>query len=247
MRDKPEREHRELKVELKGVSFGYARETPVLRGVDLRLTSGLVLLLGPNGHGKSTLLKLLAGVEYPDQGRVEIDGKDLWTDEAAARQRLAYVPEQPDITPYASVREVLELVADLRAEPRERVSEVLDLMGLEEGSGLGRRSIRELSKGQRRRVLLAASRLGDPRILLLDEPLDALDRGLRADLLVWLAERQKAGALIVVVTHELEPFVPMATAAVGMVRGSARYFADLPERQEERLRLLEKLARGEDP
>ena len=245
MREPSEHDH-DLTVELKGVSFGYAREAPILRAVSLRLTSGLVLLLGPNGHGKSTLLKLLAGVESPDEGRVEIDGRDLWTDEAAARRRMAYVPEQPDITPYASVREVLEMVADLRDEPRERVPEVLDLLGLEVGSGLSRRSIRELSKGQRRRVLLAASRLGDPQVLLLDEPLDALDRGLRADLLGWLEQRQKAGALIVVVTHELEPFVPMATAAVGMVRGSARYFAELPECEEERVVLLEKLSRGQE-
>ena len=80
-------------------SFAYRDGEPVLSGVDLEIPAGLTLLLGPNGCGKSTLLKLAAGVEQPDAGRVEVDGKDLWVDEVEARRSLAYVPEQPDLTP----------------------------------------------------------------------------------------------------------------------------------------------------
>ena len=171
------------RIRMRDVVFGYRSSEPVLRGFDLNLGPGLTLLVGPNGCGKSTLLKLLAGVERPDSGQVEVNGLDLWSDEAEARGLLAYLPEQPDVSPYASIVEVLELVASLRDAPLTRVAEVQDQFGL---NGFGARSIRDLSKGQRRRVLLAAVRVCSPPVLLLDEPLDALDRRLRVDFLDWI-------------------------------------------------------------
>ena len=104
-------------IRLRGVSFAYRAGEPVLDKVDLAIAAGLTLLLGPNGCGKSTLMRLIAGVERPDAGRVEIGALDLWTAEAAARKDLAYVPEQPDLTPYATVEEILRLVCRLRGEP----------------------------------------------------------------------------------------------------------------------------------
>lgn len=243
MRDQGYRaEETEPLLRLSGVSFGYAVDQPILKGVDLELRGGLVLLLGPNGHGKSTLLKMLAGVERPDAGRVFVGPHDMWRDEASARRRLAYVPEHPDVTPYASVHEVLELAAALRREPMTRVPGVLEEVGLE--PRLARRSIRELSKGQKRRVLLAAALLGRPPILLLDEPLDALDRGLRAVLCRRLERRAQEG-LVVVVTHEIEPFAGVAGGAVAMRHGRASLFERLPNGAESRLKLFERLARGE--
>lgn len=161
-------------------SFCYRRGEPVLAGVDLAIPAGLTLLVGPNGCGKSTLLKLLAGVEIPDAGAIAIDGHDLWTDEVAARRSLAYVPEQPDLTPYATIREVLDLVARLRGEPLARAGEALERVGLRH---LAERSVRELSMGQRRRAVLAAALVGAPRHVLLDEPLETLDRSGRHD--IW--------------------------------------------------------------
>lgn len=231
----------EPQLRLSGVSFGYSRHQPILRGVDLELDRGLVLLLGPNGHGKSTLLKILAGVERPDVGRVWVSGHDMWRQEAAARRRLAYVPEQPDVTPYASIEDVLNLAAALRGEPLTRVPEILEEVGLD--AQLARRSIRQLSKGQRRRALLAAALLGRPPILLLDEPLDALDRGLRENLCRRLQERAEDG-LVVVVTHEIEPFADAAHSAIAMYRGQASGVTRLPMSSDERMRVLEQLARG---
>ena len=233
---------REIRIRLRGVTFGYERSAPVIRDVDLDVGGGLALLVGPNGCGKSTLLKLMAGVERPDAGAIEMGGFDLWSDELEARRLLAYVPEQPDVSPYASVVEVLELVAGLRGQAPERISEVQAQLGLEQ---LGGRSIRELSKGQRRRVLLAAARLGAPPVLLLDEPLDALDRRLRDDTLGWLDERRNAGGPVVVVTHELELLSPLADAAIFLVDGHAAMVEELGERASDRMRILESLARGE--
>src|SRR6185369_2392023 len=225
-------------------SFSYRAGEPVLAGVDLEIGSGLTLLLGPNGCGKSSLLKLAAGVEEPDEGRVEIDGHDLWSDEVAARRTLAYVPEQPDLTPYATVREILALVCRLRGEPREKGEEALELVGLR---ALAHRSVRELSMGQRRRAVLAAARVGTPRHVLLDEPLEAMDRGAREDILAWIDRLLAANAAettVLVVSHDIEPFVPRAVRAL-TVRGGRCVTADrLPDDPGERMALLEAMARG---
>lgn len=223
-------------------SFSYGNGGPVLDRVDLEISSGLTLLLGPNGCGKSTLLKLAAGVERPDSGRVEIDGHDLWTDEAEARQSLAYVPEQPDLTPYATVREILDLVCRLRGEPRQRGREALERVGL---PGLAHRSVRELSMGQRRRAVLAAALIGTSRHVLLDEPLEALDRGAREDLLAWVDSLLAAGAAVIVVSHEIEPFVPRASRALSVRAGRCVDAGALPAYPGDRLARLDGLARGE--
>jgi ABC-type multidrug transport system ATPase subunit len=233
-------------IRLLGASFAYRPGEPVLDRADLEIPPGLTLLVGRNGCGKSTLLKLAAGVERPDAGRIEIEDRgvrlDLWRDEAAARSGLAYVPEQPDLTPYASVDEILRLVCRLRGEPQTKAGEALAWVGL---SGLGGRSVRELSMGQRRRAVLATAMIGTPRHVLLDEPLEAMDRGAREDVLAWIDRLLAAGAAVLVVSHELEPFVPRAARAVTVAQGRCRLFDPLPEAPAERLALLARLARGE--
>jgi ABC-2 type transport system ATP-binding protein len=94
----------------------YVRGGPPALACDaLDVHPGLTLVVGPNGAGKSTLLRVVAGVERPELGEVRLLGHDAWRDEAAARRTLAYVPEHPELTPYATVDEVLRLVARLRA------------------------------------------------------------------------------------------------------------------------------------
>lgn len=229
-------------IQLFGASFAYRPGEPVLDGVDLAIPAGLTLLVGPNGCGKSTLLKLAAGVERPDGGRVDVDGRDLWRDEAAARAGLAYVPEQPDLTPYASVAEILRLVCRLRGEPLARAGEALAAAGL---AGLGGRSVRELSMGQRRRAVLAAAFVGTPSHVLLDEPLEAMDRGARGDVLAWIDRLLTAGAAVLVVSHDLEPFAPRAARALTVAAGRCRTVDPLPEAPAARAALLERLARSE--
>jgi ABC-2 type transport system ATP-binding protein len=224
------------------VSFAYRAAEPVLADADVEVAPGLTLLLGPNGCGKSTVLKLASGVERPDAGRIEIDGHDLWRDEVAARRGLAYVSEQPDLTPYATVREILLLVCRLRGEPRQRVDEALDLVGL---TGLAHRSVRELSMGQRRRAVLAAARIGTPSHVLLDEPLEAMDRGAREDILAWIDRLLAAGSTVLVVSHDLEPFAARAARALTVRGGRCTAVDALPGEPEARWALLERLARGE--
>ncbi len=231
-------------IRLRGVSFSYDGREPVLRGADLDIPAGLTLLVGPNGCGKSTLLKVAAGVERPEAGSVQIGGHDLWEDEVAARRGLAYVPEQPDVTPYATLSEILRLVCRLRGEPASGGGAALKRVGLSGHSG---RSVRELSMGQRRRVLLAAAMVGAPRTLLLDEPLEAMDRAMREEILLWLEGHRAAGAALVVVTHDIEPFITTASRAVSLRDGLCFCIDPLPSDDAARIALLERLARGEDP
>ena len=241
-------------IRFEGVWFWYRRELrragspdegAVLAGVDLDLGPGLTLIAGPNGCGKSTLLKVAAGVERPDRGRVALLGRDLWRDEAAARRPLAYVPEQPDLTPYATVAEILTLVCRVRGEPPARGAEALARLGL--AGALADRSVRELSMGQRRRAVLAAAQVGAPRCVLLDEPLETLDRAAREGVLAWTDGLVAAGAAVLVVSHDLAPFAPRAARALTVAGGACRLVEPLPDREGERAALLEALARGEGP
>ena len=228
-------------ITMEEVSFAYTEGNPVLKGVDLTVEPGLTLLVGPNGCGKSTLLKIAAGVEKPDRGRVAVGGFDLWRDEVAARSRLAYLPEHPDLTPYATVLEILQLVCGLRGRPGDEARSALEWVGLED---LGSRTIRELSKGQRRRATLAAARVGSPACLLLDEPIEGMDRAFRDVLLVWIERHAEEGGTAVVVSHEFEIFAPLAHCAVTVLDGCCRK-VDLPRPGSENFEILERLARGD--
>ena len=228
-------------IRFRDVCFSYTGHDFVLNGVNLEIHPGMTLLLGPNGCGKSTLMKIMAGVERPDSGVAEIEGHDLWTDEAAARRNLAFVPEQPDLTPYASIKDVIALVCRLRREPPSKGKEVLEKAGLEQVSG---RTIRELSMGQRRRVVLAAAWIGSPKIILLDEPLESMDRSTRENINSWIDELLAKNAAIVVVTHQIEPFALKASRAVTIQAGKCVMYDPLPEKTEERLQLLYRLGRG---
>jgi ABC-type multidrug transport system ATPase subunit len=227
-------------IRLKDVSFSYRAGETVIAEVNLQIQAGLTLLLGPNGCGKSTLLKLAAGVERPDTGTAEIDGHDLWKDEAAARRPLAYVPEQPDLTPYATIQDVMRLVCRLRSESLESGREALERVGL---AASARRSVRELSMGQRRRATLAAAWIGSPRVVLMDEPLEAMDRLIRQDILAWVDTLLARGATVAVATHELEPFLAAATRAVTVRAGRCTLHEPLPA-QADRAAFLDRLSKS---
>jgi ABC-type multidrug transport system ATPase subunit len=223
------------------VTFGYEPERPIIRNASFALSPGLTLLLGPNGCGKSTLLKLAAGVERPDAGRVIVDGADLWREEAKARRGLAYLPEFPDITPYAALRDVLRLVCRLRGEPIAAGERALETFGLADEAG---RSVRELSSGQRKRALFAAAIVGRPPHILLDEPLDALDRQIADDVLAWIRRRIADGAALAIVSHAIEPFTDLATRAITVREGLVKQHETLPRSPEDRFHLFDALARG---
>jgi ABC-type multidrug transport system ATPase subunit len=209
--------------------------------VDLELHPGLTLLLGPNGCGKSTLLKLASGVEIPDSGDIAIDGYDLWREEVMARKGLAYLPEHPDLTPYASIKEILDLVCRLREQPLEEGRNALEFFSLQH---LAHRTVRELSMGQRRQAVFAACLVGTPSHILLDEPLEGMDRHTQKEILAWIEGHTQSGATVVVVSHMIEPFIEMASSTVTVQSAKVFRFKNLPALYEKKLAFLEQLAEG---
>ena len=164
--------------------------------------------------------------------------------EVAARAALAYVPEHPDLTPYATVGEVLGLVCRLRGRPADDGARALEVVGLRD---LGDRSVRELSMGQRRRAVLAAAFIGEPGTLLLDEPLEAMDRPMRQWLTSWITDASARDATIVIATHDVEPFVRLARCVIAVAQGGARVISPLPDEHDARIALLDRVAHGTVP
>ncbi len=188
----------------------------VLRDVDFDCPErAVVSVSGPNGAGKTTLLRIVAGVIEPDSGTVELDGAILSGRHASARRRIGYVPEAADPPGYLRVDDLLELVAALKGAPsldpalRER-------LGVD---ALAHQRIEGLSLGERRRACLAAALVGDPAVLVLDEPSNGLDaKGARA-LVDLLRERRDAGATVLMASHDDSLMEALADRHLRLVSG----------------------------
>jgi ABC-type multidrug transport system ATPase subunit len=225
-------------IALREVEFSYDGVRPALVVPSLDVGTGLTMVVGQNGSGKSTLLRIAAGVERPRKGSVSIDGHDAWREEVAARRSLAYVPEHPELTPYATIADVLQLVAQLRGASYEDVANVLDHVGLLE---VAWHTVRELSMGQRRRALFATALLGDPKIVILDEPLETMDHAMRDLIIAWTRDRRAAGGTVLLATHDLEPFAEEVDSVLVVRAGTVR-IVSCSELGVNRLASLEALA-----
>ncbi len=185
---------------------------PVVNNVSLEVSDGeFFVLLGSSGSGKTTILSLIAGLTGVDQGRVLLHGRDV-TYLPTQQRRVGFVFQNYALFQYMTVAENVEFGLSIRktpaAERRQRRDELLDLVGL---AGLGGRMPRQLSGGQQQRVALARALAYQPEVLLLDEPLGALDAKIRVDLRRTLrAIQRKLGIAAILVTHDQEEAFDLA-------------------------------------
>jgi len=190
-------------------------------GVSLSLERGKILaLLGPSGSGKTTILRLLAGFERPDAGRITVHGEDV-TGASPVSRRFGMVFQHYALFPHLdagqNVAFGLESLGVKGVELRRRTAEALALVDL---SGFERRRIGELSGGQQQRVALARALAPEPRVLLLDEPLSNLDPSLRERTRIEMRELvRRVGITTVIVTHEQEEAFALGDLVAVIRRG----------------------------
>ncbi|HXK02636.1 MAG TPA: ABC transporter ATP-binding protein [Verrucomicrobiae bacterium] len=179
---------------------------PAVDRVSFTIRPGEILgYLGPNGAGKSTTVKMLIGLLEPTSGHIEFHGQDIRRDLKAYQRRVGYVPEEPHLYPHLSGREYLQLVGRLRGMPRltldPKMDELLRLVGLWEDR---HSPLASYSKGMRQKILLMASLLHDPELLILDEPFSGLDVNASMILRGLLDSLAARGKMVLYSSHVLE-------------------------------------------
>ncbi|MDD9878332.1 MAG: ABC transporter ATP-binding protein [Magnetovibrio sp.] len=175
-----------------------------LKGVSLAVPKGsFFALLGPNGAGKSTLINILAGLVIKSGGEARVWGYDIEAEMRAARRSIGVVPQELNLDPFFTPREMLEMQAGLYGlpKPARRTAEVLDAVGLTDKADAYARS---LSGGMRRRLLVGKAMVHSPPVLILDEPSAGVDVDLRRQLWTHVKRMNAAGTTVLLTTHYLE-------------------------------------------
>lgn len=214
-------------IQIRGVrkTFGHF---VALEDVDLDIHAGeFVTLLGPSGSGKTTLLMILAGFARPDRGSIKVSGSEI-VRTAPHKRDVGMVFQNYALFPHMSVRENVAYPLKLRrypaAERDRRVRDALALVHLEEFMDRG---VQQLSGGQRQRVALARAIVFEPKILLMDEPLSALDKKLREQMQIELKHlHERLGMTTVYVTHDQREALTMSNRVAVMSDGVVRQYAE---------------------
>jgi ABC-2 type transport system ATP-binding protein len=187
---------------------GLTKKYPGVTALDdltIDLPRGLVGLVGANGAGKTTLFRLLLGISKPTEGRIEVGGIDVGMDPIGVRSRLGYMPEHECLPLDQTAADVVSTFGELGGLParaaRQRASDILDLVGLDEARF---RPIGGFSTGMRQRTKLAQALVGDPDLVLLDEPTAGLDPLGREEMLLLVARLGTFGISVLMATHLLD-------------------------------------------
>jgi len=192
-------------VKLKGVVKRY-NEILAVYQFDLTINTGEIFgLLGPNGSGKSTTMKMLLGLVQPDAGSVTVLGLDVKRDPVTVKQQIGYVPEAPRLYEFLTGIEYLDFIGDVygmqTAEKKKRINEYLKALQLEGREG---DMITSYSEGMKQKIALIAAFLNRPKLLIMDEPLNALDPRSARIVKDFLQELKALGVTTIISTHVLE-------------------------------------------
>lgn len=204
-------------------------DTVAVRGLSFRVAPGDVLgLVGPNGAGKTTTLRALAGILQPTSGRIEVAGRDLQKDPVAAKARLAFIPDEPQLFEYLTVTEHLQFVARLYGV--QDATPFIPAL-LEELELTAKRDALppELSRGMKQKLAIACGLLHRPAVLLLDEPLTGLDPvGIRR-MKETIAARAREGTAVILSSHLLHLVEELCTRLLVIRRGQMVAFGTIDE------------------
>ncbi len=216
-------------LELRDLSHRYSgASSPALTGVSVGVEPGeLVAFLGPSGCGKTTALKIVAGLLRPTSGEILVDG-DRMNDVPPERRGAAMVFQKPLLFPHMSVAQNIGFGLRMRSVPRDRIEKRVDgALRSVRMDGFADRRPGELSGGQQQRVALARALVTGPRLLLLDEPLSALDASLRGEMRELVREVQEQGGYTTVfVTHDQEEAVVLADRIALLFDGKLQMYAE---------------------
>lgn len=185
-------------------------------------------LVGPNGAGKTTTLRCLAGIIAPSLGTVSIAGHDIQKEPVAAKQQLAFIPDEPHLFEHLTVEEHLRFVARLYgvADVEQRIGPLLDELEISDK----RRSLStELSRGMKQKLAIACGLLHDPSVLILDEPLTGLDPGGMRRMRATIANRAKAGASVILSSHLLTLVEELCTKLFVIRKGTCVAYGSIAE------------------
>lgn len=202
-------------IQIEGLTVAYGR-TVALTTLDLVITEGVTGLFGPNAAGKSTLLRVLAGLLRPTRGRVMLDGRPVNASDEDFRRRIGYVGHDSGLYARLSVRENLALFSSLYGIGEERIDDLVGRLDLQAYSGV---HVEELSAGLKRRAAVARGLVHEPDVLLLDEPYANLDDD--ASELVSSAVKawRRPGRIAVIATHGAKKVRAFADARIVLQRG----------------------------
>ena len=206
-------------IEINNISKKYGK-VEALRGVSLTLGHGIYALLGPNGSGKTTLMNILAGLLAQSGGKILYNGKDIRECGIDYRSRVGFMPQYPAMYPNFAVKEFLLYVAELKKLPPEREGDIDYLLSRVELSDVYDRKISALSGGMKQRLSLCTAVLGDPEILILDEPTAGLDPKQRVALRQFIAEIASSKTVIWA-THIVSDVEKLADEVIFMKKGVA--------------------------
>jgi ABC-2 type transport system ATP-binding protein len=191
--------------------------TVALAGLEMTVPAGLLTgFLGPNGAGKTTTFRCLLGLTRPDRGRLEVLGLRVGTDTPIIVRRVGAIVDEPGLHKALSGRDNLRVAADTLEAGHHRIGELLDFVGL---AGEAGRRVEGYSKGMRQRLALAAALLGDPELVLLDEPLDGLDPAGQVQFRDKLRMLTREGKTVVVSSHNLSDIEQLADHVVVINHG----------------------------
>jgi ABC-2 type transport system ATP-binding protein len=224
----------------------FMKKTKALSGVSLEINKGEVFgYLGPNGSGKTTTLKLIMGIIFPDKGVIRVMNR--LPKDTRAKEKIGFLPESPYFYEYLTAREFLDFYARLfnlsTAVRKDRIRRLLALVGLE---GKGDTALRLYSKGMLQRIGIAQALINDPELIIMDEPMTGLDPLGRAEVKQIIHSLKDRGKTIIFSSHILPDVEALADRVGIVVNGTIRDVGKLDELLGKRVKAMDMTVRGGD-